>query len=543
MAEMLSPAELGGWGRGAGDDGGLSDTKFSSCCPPAISPRTRIIAVCRVNDFRNASSPVHDGWFHSDFYLFRHLFSGLGANQLWLTCVDPVHLVTKYKEFVHGNPLGTRRVVLDESMIPSTKQPNNMRVLAPDILLERFLSSVEHECKEATRHDQNVLILIFGHGDSESFGVAIGGKTAVHAAPRLTIAKMDNAIRHTQHVAMIMTSCYSGGWIMKRSQDKSKAALNITIMAAAGHKQVSESWAKSESTGRAAGSIYASAIVQSAIQMQTADKEGVESKEEIESSTSYIGWAKFIYPTNNLELGMASLSIGQSRSTTLGQGFPGNFSNIVAEQARQYLNSFPGNDALGSNNQHSYFRLVAKGEISDPEHLEDLSDELRYRMSLMEVATRYKNFLELPIEDCHLFDTYAWEAWHNGGENEWHPYEEIRARILDASIFGLPVGNQGFLYTKPSEYLAIGFIKSGQSKAQMLAYTEKLTVFKKVVVSYIEERVLQTPEVQRRSKRFFRTFSRLGQQLRSLSPGKKKDKTPKKGRDENTEEESGSSRF
>lgn len=80
MAEMLSPAELGGWGRGAGEDGGLGNIKFSSRCPPTIWPSTRIIAVCGANDYKGASSPLHDGWFHSDFYLFHHLFSGLGKS-------------------------------------------------------------------------------------------------------------------------------------------------------------------------------------------------------------------------------------------------------------------------------------------------------------------------------------------------------------------------------------------------------------------------------------------------------------------------------
>lgn len=415
---------------------------------------------------------------------------------MWLTCVNPADLVAKYNEFVHGNPLGARRVVLDKNMLPSIEQQQNIRTVAANILLDRFLSTVEDECKIATWNDQHVLILIFGHGEGGNFGVAIGGQTTTIAAPRLTIPHMKSAIGHAKHVAMIMTSCYSGGWVMKRSGDGSKAALNATVMTAAGHLNVSESWAKSESSGRAAGSIYASTILQSAIQMQIADKEGVESQEEIESSTSYIGWAKFICdvgekdvdrlfhnhnisfaaqndlwgsewkdtsslppadykskwemlrtvpvdtanplvnrdPTN-VQFGMASLSIGQSGSTSSGQGFLGNFSNIVAEQARQYLNSFPGNDASGCNPQHSYFRLLAKGEIPDQgdifdqEHLENLSTELRYRMSLMEVATRYKDFLGLPIEDCHLFDTWNWVAWFNGTQNEWRIYEEIHAEV------------------------------------------------------------------------------------------------------------------
>jgi len=84
IAHMLKPTAFGGWGRKAGSDGGFIEVGFSCRCPPTIKPRTRIIAVCRINDSRNASSPEDDGWFHSDFYLFHHLF--LLAQHVNLPC-------------------------------------------------------------------------------------------------------------------------------------------------------------------------------------------------------------------------------------------------------------------------------------------------------------------------------------------------------------------------------------------------------------------------------------------------------------------------
>ena len=47
-----------------------------------IQRDSRIIAVCGVNDYENASSPSEDGWFHSDFYLFNRLFAGAGKYSL-----------------------------------------------------------------------------------------------------------------------------------------------------------------------------------------------------------------------------------------------------------------------------------------------------------------------------------------------------------------------------------------------------------------------------------------------------------------------------
>jgi hypothetical protein len=73
------PTAFGGRGRKAGKYGGLLGVEFSSRCPPSIEPRNRIVAVCGINDLA-VSSPQGDGWFHSNFYLFHHLCSGLGRS-------------------------------------------------------------------------------------------------------------------------------------------------------------------------------------------------------------------------------------------------------------------------------------------------------------------------------------------------------------------------------------------------------------------------------------------------------------------------------
>jgi hypothetical protein len=80
MVYILKPTDFGGWGRKAGPYGGLRGVEFSARCPPPIEPHTRIVAVCGINDFKDASSPGEDGWFHSDFYLFHHLFSDLSES-------------------------------------------------------------------------------------------------------------------------------------------------------------------------------------------------------------------------------------------------------------------------------------------------------------------------------------------------------------------------------------------------------------------------------------------------------------------------------
>jgi hypothetical protein len=125
--------------------------------------------------------------------------------------LDPADLVAKYKEFVHGNRLEMRRVVLDAGMLPEIQRSQNIRVVAPNDLLEQSLATVRSECQLAASKRESTLILIFGHGNQDNYGVAIGGTCRLQNAPRLTVQSLNVAIGNTTKVALLMTSCYSGG--------------------------------------------------------------------------------------------------------------------------------------------------------------------------------------------------------------------------------------------------------------------------------------------------------------------------------------------
>lgn len=179
---------------------------------------------------------------------------------------------------------------------------------------------------------------------------------------------------------------------------------------------------------------------------------------------------------------MATLSVGGSASVQDSHGE--NFANIVREQAIQYLNSFPGNDASGCNSVHAWFQDLVEGKPTSKERLEILSNALCYRMSMTKLATDFKEYLDLPIADAHLFDTWAWErklleACNKAGLKEkWDYYQEIRSAILKAKVFNLPARIQGRSFSKPSEYLAIAFYESGRQKAQILDEIQKLAACK-----------------------------------------------------------------
>ena len=138
----VEPATFGGHRKKVSADtsqrGGLEGLIFSSRCPPDVQPNSRIIALCGITDFagdipsplssdteasssqptkkktgmtllrkgkdllssssrkerrkqkealknpkEGEASPRSDGWLLSDFYLFHHLFRGLGEQAFY----------------------------------------------------------------------------------------------------------------------------------------------------------------------------------------------------------------------------------------------------------------------------------------------------------------------------------------------------------------------------------------------------------------------------------------------------------------------------
>ncbi|OBT86114.1 hypothetical protein VE02_05434 [Pseudogymnoascus sp. 03VT05] len=172
---------------------------------------------------------------------------------------------------------------------------------------------------------------------------------------------------------------------------------------------------------------------------------------------------------------LVSLRNEKDRATISGLASPADFADIVAEEARQYLRSFPGNDAFRGNSQHGWFRALAGGQATNRDHLEVLYAELLYRNELTRIATRCKVFLQLRIEDAHLFDTWTWRQ-EQEPDKQWDRFVKIREAIHDASVFGHPAPNQGFFFEKPTEYLAIAFVKSGRPMEEVLAEIEMLAI-------------------------------------------------------------------
>ncbi|KAL8972382.1 MAG: hypothetical protein Q9183_000584 [Haloplaca sp. 2 TL-2023] len=292
---------------------------FSSRCPPDFQPNTRVLALCGITDYdglltmpsddeeeedvaeqsaRSKTGAIKDtiglafskskrkerkerkalgktkatgqqglagpkkcGWFFSDFYLFHHLFQGVGTNQIWMTSEDPHDLVRRYGSYAHGEATGDHRVVLDNKLLPQIQAPSNLRVCKRAELKEDFLRTLRDEARTASVSGQPLLLLLFGHGDPGTYGIAVGGNGTPRTAPRLQTNDVAIAIGGLNvSISVMLTSCYSGGWVFQPQ-------LNITALAAAGPKVESQAWGNSLG-GRHHGSVWASAVKDSFVKME-----------------------------------------------------------------------------------------------------------------------------------------------------------------------------------------------------------------------------------------------------------------------------------
>jgi hypothetical protein len=506
--DTIRPSDISGFnavGRVTGTTKDLEQMSFVSLCPPDVSPKTRIIAVCGVSDSNDEASPKADGWLLSDFYLFHHLFSPLNvptSTQIWLTCEELERLVEKYTEYLHGDPKNERRVVLDRDCLPRVAQAKNLRVVPRADLLERFLSTLEEQSRLARDFDEHLLVLIFGHGDLDSHGVIIGTKahssSNIDQAPLLHIKHVKRRLRPNVPVTLFLTSCFSGGWLVQPCTNR-ETFLNTTGVAAAAPTKESSSWPLSRSIGRASGGTVATAIVQSLIDIEESDTEELE----IRRHPTYISLATSVFyklqqfgafatepnvhfaaqddaweahyqrrlgfPLDRLKDRWESLrSIppsGYLDTELAGSagGTPRRFGSLnkrkkLISLGRLYLASYPGpNHASPNIGYHAQLRSLIDGTDSVPVHIDNLFNVVTYRLSILHQADEVARYLGLSIGS--VFD-YCVENWKVSYEKR-----AIRDRIfrllVERRVFELPLQHEGYAYTKPFRFLAIALAESG----------------------------------------------------------------------------------
>ncbi|KAL8856123.1 MAG: hypothetical protein Q9178_007248 [Gyalolechia marmorata] len=504
---------------------------FSSGCPPDIQPNTRLVALCGITDYdgplnvpsdsenhdedrralgkrsktgvlkdklamafsiskgkerreakrlekqqvtgkQGLASPRKCGWFFSDFYLFHHLFQGIGANQIWMTCESPDHLVKRYGAYAHGEATGDHRIVLDRTLLQQVNKFSNVRVFPSATLLEDYLRTLASELKIAAQNRQPVLLLVFGHGDPDTYGIAVGGSGAPDKAPRLQTSHVIRAVGGLDvSLSMMLTSCYSGGWVYQPQ-------LNITALTAAGPEAESQGWGLSIG-GRCHGSVWATAIKDSFVKMESERATQYApypvAEEGAPQSSTFAELAHVIHDTllHEVDVGLGHMhairfaaqddrwsqewrqrsGIPLSRfkerwdmlqrlppqqgivrgarpaggieaigSMSLEPPIKGSYGlhpkfnkaqaiMVIRDLAHAYLSSFPGVLITGGNKETLVnSRRIMAGEVIPRWELDRLQEALTYRLKVMKLATEYKNMLGLDFHDCHMFDLEEWEA-------------------------------------------------------------------------------------------------------------------------------------
>jgi hypothetical protein len=557
----ITPESIPGFhavGRTTGTTVDLEGLSFPTACPPDVGPRTRLIAVCGIADDYDRASPTEDGWFFSDFYLFHYLFShrhGPTPSQIWMTCEKPEDLVQKYTEYAHGDPKGERRVVLDQSMMPGIEQSGSLRVVSRKDLLERFLSTLREQSLLAKNENQHLVILVFGHGDSETFGVALGGDE-----PNLKIEDVQSALQPDIPVTLFMTSCFSGGWIVKPNA-MTRKPINATGITGAGPLTESQSWSLSSSIGRACGSMITSAILQTSIAIE-------ESQEttEIRHDPTYISFARSIYDlykrldhfsderaihfsAQDDQWGLhfkrrsgIPLSQLKSRWESLRSVPAGNYKAASSDKlgtgtrllgavrkhskvkyaARFYLdNATPGPHNLASNIAfHNQLMDLLNGaqKFSD-EKLDEVFETLRYRLDALAQADDLATTMGVANV---AFNAYSFNREHwKKSEEEDKLYTIAWSLLVEKRILDKPV--QGRPWFKPTYFLCACLATSGLDSneiQQRVAFAESYKRRQAEAISAVHgSQITRDEEVIRRRDMLVNKMKSLGHQVRAVFRG------------------------
>lgn len=132
-----------------------------------------------------------------------------------------------------------------------------MRMFTRTDLLEDFMRTFRAECSMAAALNQPVLLMIFGHGDEDTYGISIGGAGDPIHAPRLQTKDIVACLQGLHiPLTLMTTSYYSGGWILRPE-------LNNSVLTAA------DSAEESVSVGRRFhASVFATAVRHAFIKLE-----------------------------------------------------------------------------------------------------------------------------------------------------------------------------------------------------------------------------------------------------------------------------------
>lgn len=373
--------------------------------------------------------------------------------------------------------------------MPFVESSGNLRVVSRDALKERFLSTVREQAALTVACQETLILLILGHGDSSSFGVYLGGNVEESSKAIVTASEVRRVLPQNASVTLLMTSCFSGGWLVQPKLSSSH--LNVTGIAAAGPLSESHSWSISKSAGRACGSTIASAIVNNMIDIETAEDndprlhptyaglvdsiykkanelDGVFSDQNVHFSAQNDEWEANWSPRTGVPLtrfrerwemlknvppGSTKDPVGAASDRRYGV-----FQNELTIRAHEYFAAKPGLDNSALNvGIHTPLILFFRGryEPHDENTLRWVLDNVVYRLSFMHEVDEYVQGMGLSFPSCLGFSVEDYKPTPEKKAVQQKAHECMRkSRFLDPPPRGLRE------FTKPIRFLAIVFAET-----------------------------------------------------------------------------------
>ncbi|CAG7948665.1 unnamed protein product [Penicillium nalgiovense] len=527
-------------GRRSGTRQDLAGREFLTHCPPPdLPPRHRILALLGITDKDDLASPSEDGWFVSDFYLFHYLLSPKSPrppNQIWLTCEDPSALVRKYHEYIHGDPNGDRRAVLDGERLPDILEAGNVRVVPRKVLLERYLSTLREQVAEAARCEEHLVLLLFGHGTS-AHGIEVGDSI-------LRMKDLRHLLQPTSSTTIFTTSCYSGGWLVR--PDINQQQLNTTAITASGEDNESSSWAISESAGRASGSLAASAVLRCLIDAEDETQERTEDPTYIEFSKSVYDCVKDIGSLGNSQriyfsaendewetsyqprLGLPLTSYNDkwlslrhmppSTSSPSSTRSPepaktgGRRLKRLKYLAEEYFAAKPGpNEAAPNIGLHNCLRSVLNGATYSEQKVDSLTETTAYRLGAMYEADYLREQIGLKVPSIFGMETPLAQIENQSRNPDL--YTQTWRLLLKREICTTPIGIR-LHFPKPLQYLTIALVESStswemiQDQVEAMA-SKKKAWFRFIYKAWMGNRVARDEGVMKSRRAFLEACKKL----------------------------------
>lgn len=425
-------------------------------------------------------------------------------------------------------------------------------------LLDRFLNTVREQAQIAHHEREQLVLLIFGHGEDGKYGVSIGGNNDPNEGPKLRMNNIKRLLPPDLSVTILLTSCYSGGWLVYPDLNRPHGYSNTTSIAAAAAHKESHSWPISNSIGRTSGSIAASAIVECLIKNE-------EASDDAMSHPTYIDFACSIQKTvNNLHfLGAEQemhfsaendewemnykariglpLTSYKDRWQSLRSIPPSALETDAASVsrtgstgsrrrrrlqvlARAYLDSQPGVDSAGPNVAlHNKLRSIVRGTNDfnfDESKIDSMINAVTYRLGSKHEADYHRSQMGIDFPSIFQIEPVMWRVhhWRNLPPEERNIKEirEITAYrlITENHLLTRPIGG-GLTYHAPKAYLALALAESDLSLAQIEtkihhAALNKKAWFRSVYRAWRGPRVAENEAVMSRRRALMETVKRFG---------------------------------